>query len=310
MKTFILLPTLILLGACSVKAGSGSAPAQESAPTVTAEITELPLPAVPDSLRAPASRATYILERFWDGMDFADTVRAHNADFMELNFVNFINLYPLADNAALPAITADFLKKATADQTTRSIVYDLIDKYLGSTDSPMHNDDSYITFLQQWVKLPLDNYELMEPQFRLASALKNRPGTKAADFKFITRDGSASSLSGFAAPKLLLIFYDPDCDHCNQTIARLRADDTLNNLIATGKLTVLAVYPETDTPLWESTKASMPANWTVGRDLTRVLDHELYDFPEMPGILLLDSDKTVILRQPSESTLDESLQQL
>lgn len=308
MNAPLTLLALLVLTACSVSAGSGSAPATDTTSGAAVAATELPLPAVPDSLRTPAKRASYILAHFWDKMDFADTALAHNREFMELNFVNFINLYPHAEKESLPAISADFLGKATKDPATRGIVYDLIDIYLASPDSPMQNDDSYITLMEQWVKLPLNEYELQEPAYRLAAALKNRPGTKAADFKYITRDGKKSSLSATSAPKMLLLFYDPDCDHCNETIAALRSDKLINQLISEGSLKVLAVYPETNTPLWEATKGSMPDNWTVGRDLSEILDHELYDIPEMPGIYLLDKDKTVILRQPQLPRLLENLQ--
>lgn len=309
MKAPLTLTALLILAACSVSAGSGSAPATDTtAAAAASSASELPLPAVPDSLRTPAKRASYILAHFWDKMDFADTALSHNREFIELNFVNFINLYPHADKESLPAISAGFLAKATADPVTRGIVYDLIDIYLASPDSPMQNDDSYITLMQQWVKLPLNEYELQEPAYRLAAALKNRPGTKAADFKYITSDGKKSSLSATSASKTLLLFYDPDCDHCNETITALRSDKLINKLIGEGALKVLAVYPETNTQLWETTKDSMPDNWTVGRDLSEILDHELYDIPEMPGIYLLDKDKTVILRQPQLSRLLENLQ--
>ena len=55
---------------------------------------ELPLPAIPDSLRTPRKRAAYLLAHFWDSMSFADTLRSRNPGFMEQNLVNYLSLFP------------------------------------------------------------------------------------------------------------------------------------------------------------------------------------------------------------------------
>ncbi len=269
---------------------------------------QLPLPQIPDSLRQPVDRAGYLLAHFWDALDFADTALTHNRPFMEQNFVNFVNLYPHADSALLPDVTRDFLLKATTDRATASMVYELIEKYLSEPESPVRSDDSYITFLEQWVKLPgFDSYELEEPKYRLAAALKNRPGTRAADFSYRTRVGQETTLASTEAPLLLLLFYDPDCDHCQTVIASLRTDPEVQSMIEAGKLRVLAVYTEGNEALWQSTAATMPAEWTVATDLSGIVDNELYDIPEMPGIYLLDGEKKVLLRSPSLSALSEAI---
>lgn len=305
MKSQLLLSAMLFLGACNVSAGSETAHAQTSS---LAQTAELPLPDVPDTLRTPAERAEFILTHFWDKMNFADTTLTHNRQFLEQNFVNFINLYPIANPDSLPGITATFLTKITTDVTSRAIIYELIDIYLESPDSPMQNDLTLITFLEQWLKLPLNKYELQEPAYRLANALKNRPGTVAADFCYTTREDEKAKLSTTRAQELLLLFYNPDCDHCNEVIATIRANSLINDLIASGQLSVLAIYTEDDINLWDSTKASMPDNWSIGRDTSELIDSGLYNIPEMPGIYLLAQDKTVILRQPPLTKLFEALQ--
>lgn len=301
----LILSLAIVFGACSSGATNTAAHASEAALSPS---EELPLPTVPDSLRQPAARATYLLAHFWDAMDFADTALTRNSQFMERNFANFVNLYPHAIADSLPSITGRFLRRATTDTPSRLLLYDIIDRYLNTPDSPVQSDDAYITFLSQWVELPgIDKYELEEPRYRLASALKNRPGTRAADFRYRTIDGAESSLDGTAANRLLMVLYDPDCDHCTETMSALAASPEINELIESGKLKVLAVRVEGPDDLWQQTAHAMPANWTVGTDLTGVLDAELYDIPEMPGLYLLDADKTVLLRQPPLGRLLQTL---
>lgn len=275
---------------------------------VADSVAELPLPEIPATLRAPRERAAYLMEHFWDSLDPADTARLHDSRFMEQNFVNFVNLYQHADSARWHEPTLSFLTRVTAAPRTRALVYELIEMYLSDPQSPVRSDDVYIEFLSQWTRLPgLDTYELEEPRYRLAAALKNRPGTPAADFDFITRHGNATSLYSQPGVPTLLLLYDPDCEHCMEVIAKLRNDETLAYLIEKDRIKVVAVCVEGDRDLWSRTEKDMPREWTVGIDDSGILDNELYDIPELPGIYLLDSDRKVILRDPVLEKLQEAL---
>ena len=69
---------------------SGSMNAQQN------QTQDLPLPAIPATLRTPHERASYLLAHFWDSMSFADTLRSRNPGFMEQNLVNYLSLFPHA----------------------------------------------------------------------------------------------------------------------------------------------------------------------------------------------------------------------
>lgn len=280
--------------ACTSAAGNSQASGHGLTPD-----SVIDLPAAPASAVTPEEIATYQLSHFWDGMDFADTVLTRSDRFMKANVGRFISLYPKADADSLPAITARFLSRATADGPSRFLLYDVL--------TEASQPDVAVIWLKEWLELPVDPYELEEPRYRLNAYLKNRPGTRAADFPYVTRTGESSTLGATAAPRLLILFYDPDCDHCVATIGRLRQEPAIAAAIASGKLRVLAVYTEGDRDLWRSTAAEMPADWIVATDNGRILEEELYDIPEMPGIYLLDASKTVILRDPPVETLLDSL---
>lgn len=257
------------------------------------------LPEAPASAVTPQEIATYQLSHFWDGMDFADTTLTRNEKFMKANVGRYMSLFAKADADSLPAITARFLSRATADERSRFLLYDVM--------TEASQPDEAAIWLSEWIKLPVDSYELEEPRYRLNAYLKNRPGTRAADFPYVTASGEKSTLLDTSAPRLLMLFYDPDCDHCVATINRLRQEWTISDAIAAGKLKVLAVYTEGDQDLWRSTAGQMPSEWIVSTDNGRILEEELYDIPEMPGIYLLDANKTVILRDPSIESLLEAI---
>lgn len=292
---FILTAAILFpSAACSSAADSSAASGPKLAPD-----SVISMPAVPASAVTPQEIATYQLSHFWDGMDFADTTLTRSEKFMKANVGRFISLYPKADADSLPAITARFLSRATADGPSRFLLYDVL--------TEASQPDVAVIWLKEWLNLPVDPYELEEPRYRLNAYLKNRPGTQAADFPYVTVSGQSSKLSATAAPRLLMLFYDPDCDHCVATIGRLRQEPAIAAAIAEGSLKVLAVYTEGDEELWRSTAGEMPAEWIVATDRGHILEEELYDIPEMPGIYLLDASKNVILRDPSVEILLNSL---
>ena len=141
-------------------------------------------------------------------------------------------------------------------------------------------------------------------EFLIDATMKNRPGTKAAEINFITRQGENTSLYSLDSPQdILLLFYDPDCDECRATIQLLASDDALEEMIQKGALNVLAIYTGDDRALWEETAGMLPESWIVGYDEGEIDETESYIFPGMPTLYLLMPDKTVLLKELQPQTL-------
>ena len=261
-----------------------------SADTLQGSPRELPLPEVPALLTAPEERAAYVLEHFWDGMDFRDTLRSRDRLFMEQCFVNFLSLFPHALPQSLPSPVGRLLQRAAVDSVAFRLVNSLAEHYLDDPNSPMRNEEHYILFLEALLSLPgLPEAERIRPAYRLETTRKNRPGTIAADFAYTDHRGKRQTLHGTPAPRLL------------------QESPALTRLIAAGELAVLAAYTEGDRRLWDETKAALPQEWTVGIDNSRIVERELYSLPAMPVIYLLDKDKRVLLKDSSPAGLEAFL---
>lgn len=271
-------------------------------------LKELRLPDVPPSLTVPEERAAYLIAHFWDGMDFGDTLRCRDRAFMEQNFVNYLSLFPHARPENLPQHIAQLLERAAADSICLDLLNDLAEHYLDEPNSPMRNEEYYILFLEGLLRLPaLPETERIRPAYRLEMARKNRPGTTAADFAYTDRHSNRRTLYATRGKRLLLLFYDPACSHCSQILDGLRESAVIAGLIANRELAVLAVYTEGDRRLWDETKASLPREWSVAIDESRIVERELYTLPAMPVIYLLDGQKTVLLKDPTPAELETYL---
>jgi len=125
---------------------------------------------------------------------------------------------------------------------------------------------------------------------------RNAPGSQAADFRFSTPEGMEQTLHTFRPGEpLLVIFYDPDCDHCRKVIAEL---SDISELPA-----VLAVCIETTAKRWEQTRNALPEGWIKAFDLSGILENDLYVIRTMPSVYLLDGNRNVILKNPQPCQL-------
>ena len=259
---------------------------------------ELPLPSVPQTLREPADRADYVIEHFWDAMNFADTLRSYNSDFMEQNFSNFISVFPYAREEARRRAVDRLMSAAQADSAAYVKMADIAELYLFDPNSPMLSEDYYILFLEKFVDSPvLGDYGSLRYRYQLEAARKNRPGMVAADFAYVTRDGRSHMLRKTPVRgQLLVIFYDPECEHCKDIMAGLSSDPSLAAAIADGRLTVLALYAEGDRKLWESTVHNLPAEWTAGFVVSDIIESQRYVLRAMPTLYRMEADKRIIMK--------------
>lgn len=275
----------------------------------TAQVEELPLPTVPATLREPAARAAYVIQHFWDAMDFADTLHSHNSAFMEQNFANFISVFPYAGEQACREAVSTLFAKAASDIEAYKLLSTIAEDYLYDPNSPMLNEDIYILFLEQMIDAPaLGVARTVRLKHQLRMAKLNRVGMKAADFAYLTRDGKRARLHGTEVKdKMLLLFYDPDCDHCKEIMAKLKTQPLLEDLVANGRLSVLAIYAGWDSKLWKSTYKELPAGWIVGMNDGDIYEKELYALRAMPVMYLLDTNKTVLVKDISYERLVDYL---
>ena len=253
-------------------------------------------PDVPDSLADNPDKAIhYALTHFWDKLDFRDTARSRNQEFMEQNFANFLSLFPYASPETRRDATVRLMKKAESDTAAYTITARMADLYLYEPNSPYYSEDNYILFLEETTSNEITGSDVLRYRYQLEMAMKNRPGSKATDFNFITREGKKTSLHTIPTHgEILLIFYDPSCDHCHEVIEMLKADESLQRAIDRKMTTVLAIYSGEERSLWEKTNGELPKEWIVGYEPGKIEEEDLYEFRASPTLYLLDADRKVI----------------
>lgn len=269
---------------------------------------ELALPAVPDSLRTPAERADYILLHFWDAMDWSDTTAVNDARWMEQTFVNFASLIPYASSpAALEEAFGRLFDAAKYNADAYKLILNLADRYLYEPESPMFDEEAYITVLDAVLADNcIDKTLLSRYEYQLDEAKKNRHGTLAADFPLTMLSGDSSTLRELisGADETLVMFYDAECDHCIEVIDMLGSSQALKTRVESGELRVVAVYFEGDESMLPEVRRLIPGWWvsayTPGNP---VEEQELYSIRRLPTLYLVGSDGIVKAKDVSPDRL-------
>lgn len=254
-------------------------------------------PSIPSWMTDPALRTAYYVEHFWEGYALTDTAFVRSGDTEQL-YANFLDALQYADTAARHTALHQMMERMEADSAAYRHFCLLAEKYLYHPNSPMRNEDYYIAVLQQMVHSPLlTSVEKLTPADRLKQARKNRPGMRAADFGYVTPQGTAGRLSRISADYILLFFYDPDCSNCRKHEKVFSEIPAFVELQEKGVLRVLAIYPDEDGDEWRRAAPHMPPHWIVGwnrqGDIRRRM---LYDIRATPSLYLLDREKRVILK--------------
>lgn len=290
--------TLFVLWACTLV----QAQAQQS----------FPYPAIPDTLRSVEQRAGYLSEHYWDNYNFADTLLLKSKEVTEQGFVNFIDILNRfnLDNAskgvahkdiAQKGITrkditqkgiaqkgiaqkditqqgiACFTRKAFSNAAAKERFENLIEHYFEDQLSPVRNDRVYLIFLEEMKNSPcFDETEKERIAFKIKTTNKNLPGDIAINFKFKDENGKEHQLSDYKDQKVILYFYDPDCENCHKVSVWLK-------------------------------QQTIPANIKV---LKMIADNHIsymYSLKNMPTIFLLDKENKVILKDCTAQELIENI---
>ena len=259
------------------------------------------------------------MEHYWDRFNFADTTLMHRPETTEQGFANFIDLLPrVAPSTATLGIKAlaDHLYNIKTgkkdDSKTPELIRDyfatLTEKYLGDSESPLHNDLLYAQFLDIMAANKFASMaERTRNEYMARNLKKNLPGTTAADFVYIDRKNQQHRLYNLKAKYTLLYFYDPDCDHCHETASQIAAmPETSSSTIS-----VLAIYPYSDSEMWKTKKSHLPSTWTEGYSPDgQITTDDIYYIKSVPSVYLLDEQKRVVLKNPSITLLQNTLRKL
>lgn len=268
---------------------------------VCVAVGQLPLPVVPPTLTKPADRAIYIIDHFWDGLDFSDTAVSRDARLIEQSFADYTSLFPVVNDstARLQSAVDRLVKASEADSIAAAGLREIAEIYLYDVVSPMHNDDYYRFYLNSFIKSDgLDDGMRLRYEYQLEEIDKNRVGEAAADFGLVAKDGSETTLSHEVAgvPLTVLMFYNPFCSECHDISSAMGDDPAVAKAVAAGRLQLIAVIAD---GAWSDNASAVPLEGPIREFAAKdncIEDKQLYSVRLIPTLYVLDSEMKVVMR--------------
>lgn len=284
---------VLLLASCG-----GRAPRKAGADSGSvAALHKITMPQPPAMLTDDSSRLAFVAEHYWDTFDASDTTWIADTAALEQAFANWVHLLGTLPQQEAVKYPGRLIRMAEQSPAVLLRLSEIAEHYFADPNSPYRSEELFIPVLEAVLESKtIDTLYKIRPRLQLASAIKNRPGTKAADITYTTGSGATGTLYGIRAEYLLLLFYNPGCPDCARTGSHIERSEVFATLMASGRLKVLALYPDGDMEDWRSHLPQMPADWIVGRSRIGRIGESPYDLPAIPSLYLLDKDKRVILK--------------
>jgi hypothetical protein len=297
---YILMVLLMAVGCRRAQA-----PSTVSVPKVYYKVPEAP------AMLAGQERIDDFYSRnWWRDFDFADTAQVALTDtaYMVRLFADWATVLERVPRETGTECVEQVMDRASASENTFGMFVMAAREVLADPNSQWRDDELYMPVLRVRIASPFTDEATRERlRYRLDILSQNRIGHKASNIRYTLFDGFEGTLYGIKAEFTLVFINNPGCEMCRTVREEICASALLSRYIASGRLKVLAIYPDQDLDEWLRYRSEMPSAWINGYDRECVMRSEgTYNLTAIPSLYLLDSGKTVLVKDAVSIPLIES----
>jgi hypothetical protein B2_09703 len=288
-----LKPTLFSLTIAAALALPATAVAQDvvssSAPIIIEPLFEYPV--APDSIPDLTGKSEWIVEHFWDQMDF----KGKNAvDQNALNDALQVFISPMrwtsdpVVDKALNTLFKNLEKNPTLTlQFTRAA-----EEALYGPRAIYWSDPVYLRFIDNMLrnkKIPSARKERFIRHKRLLE--NSRVGDYPKAFDYTTPTGTTAR---YAPTGVITVieFGDPECDDCRLAKLKMETDVTFSGLVDKGAVNVLFIIPDPSEG-WQTGMVDFSPKWHAGASDTVA---DIYDIRSTPSFYVIGRDGKIIAK--------------
>lgn len=268
---------LLTFGALALLAGlSAPAAAQTAQESETIYIQPLfQYPVAPDSLPTLGEKSDYLVEHFWNGMNFKEKT---TVDQNALNDAMSVFVNPMrwaraeVTDKALGALFKNLQKNPVLTlQFTRAA-----EESLYGPRALFWADNVYLQFVNNLLKTKKVPEARKERYKRHKTLLENSlAGNVAKPFKYTVPTGNPADFypNGVIT---VIEFGDPECDDCRLAKLKMETDVTFSDMVDKGQISVMFIIPD-PTDGWQSQLTGFSPKWQIGAsdEVTDIYDMRL-----------------------------------
>lgn len=297
---YILMVLLMAVGCRRAQA-----PSTVSVPKVYYKV-----PQAPAMLAGQERIDDFYARNWWRDFDYSDTTQVALTDtaYMVRLFADWATVLELVPDSVGVRSVEQVMDRASANKKTFEWFVMAAREVLADPNSQWRDDELYMPVLRVRIASPFTDEPTRERlRYRLDILSQNRIGHKANNIRYTLFDGFEGTLYGIKAEFTLVFINNPGCEMCRTVREEICASDLLSGYIASGRLKVLAIYPDQDLDEWLNYRSEMPKDWINGYDRECVMRTQgTYNLTAIPSLYLLDKDKTVLIKDAVSIPLIES----
>lgn len=257
-------------------------------------------PVAPDEIDGLEEKADYLVEHFWDKMDFTQKT---TVDQNALNDAFSVYVTPMrwADPAKTNESITRLISKIEKNPSLSIQFSKAAEEALYGTRAEFWNDEIFIRFLDNLIKC-----KGVKPERKLRAELLRKQltntmrGSVPPEFDYTRPDNSKAHYHPNGVITIIE-FGDPDCDDCRFAKLKLDTNVSLSRLVEKGMVNVLFINVDPDEG-WQEKLKEYPKSWHVGAS-----DEvgEIYDLRETPSLYVIDREGKVAAKNVTVQTAIE-----
>lgn len=260
-------------------------------------------PSAPETLSSLTDKSNYLVEHFWDSMDFkSQTTVDQNA------LIDAMKVYSVpmrwADLSKAEVATDKLIEKISKNPTLLTQFTKAAEEVLYGPRAEYWIDVVYMKFLDAFLKnKKIPEGRKIKYQKQLSTLHNTLVGQVAPTFEFTGKNNKTERYMPMSTPTIV-IFGDPTLPEWRIVRLKMETSVPLRQAVEQGKLNIVYIVPfQMDN--WENEVSNYPANWTVGN--APKIDETL-DLRVNPSVYYIGGDGKIVMKNaPIENAINDAL---
>ncbi|WP_081605494.1 DUF5106 domain-containing protein [Porphyromonas bennonis] len=272
---------------------------------------QLVLPEIPVMVRSDAERRLYLLDHYWDSVDFTEPGIERDTLFITRSLIDYLGLSKGVDQDRRRPAAQHLIGQVERNPEALSLLMSSLSALLYDPSSARYDETLYLPFVE--AAIGSDSITAAERDrlvFAREQIRKNYPGTAATDFSYKDVEGRSHHLGGlYDTVPILIFFFRPDCSGCDVLAQQMRHSAVLDRALEERQIRILALATAGTVEEWEEKRSHFDPRWLQGRNVRDFEGIELYDFRAMPTFYLLSGEGIVLIKDQPFPVVEQYLSQ-
>lgn len=275
-------------------------------PQMEPEIPEAPI--LPNGRKDSTFAYQYYKAHYWDNIDLSDDRILRTPQFHGKLDYFFKNVVIQTPDSIIPEADKMIARVKGNTELSKYVLWYLTYSY--EVSNIMGMDAVFVHVVEKYYTKPVVTWLDSTAFYRVTAKAKSmKPlllGKKAPPLVLVDTMGNYSSLYNVKAKYTVIMFWDPDCGHCQKEVPRLAASyDSIKTLH--GEVFGVMGTPEADK--WKKFILKHNLKWiNVGDPEYHNNFREVYDLKSYPQIYILNENKEIIARKIGTEQVVDFLQ--